>query len=456
MTASTPWLAKQVGLNRAVSLTLLSRIWSVLVGFVTIFFIGRFLTPAAQGYYFTFSSLIALQVFVELGLTYAIVQFASHEMSQLEWLRDGTVDGPAGAKKRLQSLLKFSFAWFGGAAFLMAAILVPLGAFVVGFDSSPGMPIKNVLVPWVCLVVLSSANLVVTAVVSLLEGCGQIVGVALLRLAQAVVSGIAIWCVLALGGVLFALVVQAAATLFIGVAWLALAYRPFLKDLLSFRSRMPGMDWRHEIWPFHWRLAISWTCGYLIFQLFNPLLFATHGPVAAGQMGLSLQIIGALNGVAMSWISTKAPLYGQMVARREGRALDQLFLRSLVQSSAVLLLCLIGAMTTLYAMHEMGSLLVKRLLPMSLMAWLAVIAMANHIVFAEAALLRAHKQDPFMLLSVINGLATALIAVFLIPAKGLEGAVASYAVGAIVIGLIGGTVIFFRKRRNWWLNDALP
>ena len=34
--------------------------------------------------------------------------------------------------------------------------------------------------------------------------------------------------------------------------------------------------------------------GYFIFQLFNPVLFATEGAVVAGQMGMTL---AALNGI---------------------------------------------------------------------------------------------------------------------------------------------------------------
>jgi len=454
--SASEWLSGKVGLNRAVSITLLARVWGAVVGLVTILFIGRYLTPTAQGYYYTFTSLIALQVFVELGLTYAIVQFASHEMAELTWRQDCTVDGPATSKKRLQSLLNFSMTWFGGAAVVFAAVLMPLGALVAGFDPGARESGQDVVQPWTWLVALSSGNLLVTAAMSVIEGCGHVVQMALLRLAQSVVAAGAAWAVLAGGGALLALVAQAGAMLVIGAAWLALAYRAFFADLLSFRSGVPGMSWWREIWPFHWRIAVSWVSGYLIFQLFSPLLFATHGPVAAGKMGLSLQVIGALNGVAMAWISTKLPMYGRMVARREGKALDHLFFRGLAQSSLVLLFCLATVLAGLWALREMGSPLAQRVLPLRLMAWMAAISLANHVIFAQAAVLRAHRKDPFMVLSVLNGAATALMALILIPAHGLDGAVAAYALATVLIGLTGGTAIFMRKRSLWWLNDARP
>lgn len=453
MSAST-WLGRHVGLNRAVSFTLLTRGWSVVSGLATVFFIGRFLTPAAQGYYYTFSSVIALQVFVELGLTYAIVQFASHEMAHLAWSPDRTVDGAAEAKKRLRSLTGFSLVWFGGAAGLMIVVLIPLGALTVSFDPAGSLALHDVLKPWAWLVVLSSASLIVAAATALLEGCGHVVEMAFLRLAQSLVATLAAWTVFAAGGALYALAAQAAGTLVVGGIWLVRAYQPFFRDLLVFRSSLPGMDWQREIWPFHWRIAVSWVSGYLIFQLFSPLLFVTQGPVAAGQMGLSLQIFGALNGVAMSWISTQTPLYGRMIARREGRALDRLFRRGLAQSTSVLLCCLLATLASLQLLSAMNSPFAQRVLPLPLMAFMAAIALANHVIFAEAALLRAHKQDPFMVVSVLNGLATALMAVALVPQYGLAGAVVSYGAATLLIGLGGGTVIFLRKRKTWWIKDV--
>lgn len=447
-------LAKHAGLTSAISFTLLTRGWSVASGLATIYFIGRFLTPAVQGYYYTFSSVIALQVFVELGLTYAIVQFASHEMASLTWRSDRTLDGAEGAKKRLKSLAVFSLAWFGGAALMMTVTLIPLGTLIMSLDSSSGLALKDVLPPWAWLVILSSANLLVTATLSLLEGCGQIVEVALLRLVQSLVATVTAWLVFAAGGALYALVTQAAGMLLVGSVGLFWKYRLFFRDLFALRSPLPGMAWGLEIWPFHWRIAVSWVSGYLIFQLFSPLLFVTHGPVAAGQMGLSLQIFGALGGLAMSWISTQIPRYGQMVARREGRALDRLFIRGLAQSSLVLIGCLLLALAALQWLSIMGFSIVQRVLPLPLMVCMAAITMANHVIFAEAALLRAHKQEPFMVVSVLNGLATALIAVALVPAYGLAGAVIAYGLATILIGLGGGTAVFLSKRKAWWAKDV--
>jgi hypothetical protein len=50
-----------------------------------------------------------------------------------------------------------------------------------------------------------------------------------------------------------------------------------------------------------------------------------------------------------------------------------------------------------------------------------------------------------MIISLLNGLGTAFLAVFLIPPFGAAGAVFSYALGAVLIALGGGTLIFSQK-----------
>ena len=437
------------GVDRAVFFTLLGRGWSIGAGLLTIIFITHFLTPELQGFYYTFNSLIALQIFAELGLNYAVIQFASHEMAKLSWLPGGTVTGDAEAKRRLQSLMHFAFSWFGVAALIMIVLLLPAGLYFFNTGNQAIISSHNVSVPWIFLVIFTAANLFVTAAAAILEGCGKVAQVALMRLWQSLFSVTMVWLVLTMGGHLYALTASSLMTAFIGAAWLWRSYGDFYKDLIAHRTISPGMSWRKEIWPFQWRIAVSWMSGYLIFQLIIPLLFKTHGPIVAGQMGMSLQIIGAMNGAAMAWISTKAPTYGQMIANKQRAELDALFARGLFQSLVFLIVSIVAVWTILYFLKEANSSYALRALPLPLFSLLFLASIANHIVFAEAAYLRAHKEEPFMLLSVLSGLTTAFLAIILVPSLGASGAVYSYVATALVIGLAGGTTVFLYKRKQW-------
>jgi len=50
-------LLKRIGIDRAIGFTILARTWASVAGLVTVALIARFLSPAEQGYYYTFGSL---------------------------------------------------------------------------------------------------------------------------------------------------------------------------------------------------------------------------------------------------------------------------------------------------------------------------------------------------------------------------------------------------------------
>ena len=122
----TRWLSA-LGLDRAVIFTVLARGWSSLAGIATLTLIARLLTRVEQGYYYTFYSLVALQIVFELGFSTVILQSASHEAAHLEIGTNGPVTGPAVPHARLASVLQKSVRWYSLGALLMIAVLLPVG-----------------------------------------------------------------------------------------------------------------------------------------------------------------------------------------------------------------------------------------------------------------------------------------------------------------------------------------
>jgi hypothetical protein len=74
--------------NRAVFYALALRGWQFVGGAVSVLLISLYFTKELQGYYYTFSSLVALQSFFELGLGAVLVAIASHESQPFRDWRD--------------------------------------------------------------------------------------------------------------------------------------------------------------------------------------------------------------------------------------------------------------------------------------------------------------------------------------------------------------------------------
>ncbi|MBI5387433.1 MAG: hypothetical protein HZA90_22465 [Verrucomicrobia bacterium] len=441
------WLG-WLGVDQAIFFNLLTRFWQAGAGFITLLFVARYLSPQEQGVYYTFNSVLALQVFFELGLTFVVMQFASHEMAHLEWTINGTLAGNSHAKARVASLLRLAANWYAVAAGSLILVVVPAGLLLFQRQASALDGVVYRL-PWTTLVVFAAGSLLISPIFATLEGLGKVAEVARFRALQEIVSTVLLWLALCSRWGLIAACVFQASRLLSGGLWLFARQRPFLLDLLRLRSRHCGIHWGREIWPLQWKIAISWISGYLITQLFNPILFVFQGPVLAGRMGMSLTLASGLSGAAMAWINTKAPLFGILVARKDYRQLDRIFFTALWRC---LLLGCVGAaalwLGVLYLGH-VGHPLSQRLLTPSQLALLLVISVMGLIVSAQATYLRAHKQEPFMVLSVVNGVLTGLSALWMGWRFGVTAMLAGYFFTMLLAGLGWGSLIFCRCRRLW-------
>lgn len=441
------WARHTLGLDRAIAFTVLARVWSSAAGIVTVLLIARFLSAAEQGYYYTFGSLVALQIVFELGFSIVILQLASHESAHLSISDDGVISGDPIAHERLASVLQKSVRWYSAMAGLMAIILIPSGFYFFSHHQHSTQPVAWRL-PWCMVVLAATLTFQIDPILSFLEGCGQVANVARLRLSQAVLGGLLMWSALALHHGLFAPAMMILGQVVAGTIWLQ-RRRGLLLGLFQHETTSHRIGWRTEVWPFQWRIAVSWICGYFIFQLFNPVLFAYKGPVAAGQMGMSLSIASALTSVAIAWVNTKAAPFGSMIARKDYAQLDKVFFQALRQSVGV---CAVGSLVvwlgTVY-LHAARLRFAERMLDPLSLGILLLATIINVIVFAEAVYLRAHKVEKFLSGSILGAMLVGSSTYWLGKRYGAIGMVSGYLAVGIVVGLGYNTFIFLKYRKLW-------
>jgi O-antigen/teichoic acid export membrane protein len=436
------------GIDRAIGYTVLARGWTGCAGLVTVALIARMLTPAEQGYYYTFGSLVALQIIFELGFSVVILQLATHEAAHLTIDASGVIFGPPAAHSRLASVLRKAIKWYSVAALLMAALLIPIGWHF--FSTSPGSHSGSIpwRLPWVCVVLASVVTFQIDPVFSFLEGCGYVARVARTRFTQSITGSALAWTALLLHHGLFAPALLISGQALAGLVWLG-RRRRMLLGLLRHPIGEHAIDWWKEVWPFQWRIAVSYGCGFFIFQLFNPILFRYWGPAAAGRMGMSLSLSNAIGSIAIAWINTKAAPFGAMIARREYGALDRVFFRSVTQTVA---LCGFGSLlvwTTTVLLNQHHIPFAQRLLPPLPLGLLLISMNINQVVSSMALYLRAHKQEKFLLNSVLGAVFLTLSTYFLGRRFGAIGMTSGQFASAIALGLGLGSYTFFKWRRIW-------
>jgi O-antigen/teichoic acid export membrane protein len=445
--SETPFIERTLsglGIDRAVGWTVAARVWSILAGPVSVILIAAHLSAEEQGFYYTFASIVAFQVMFELGLGLVIVQFASHEKAFLEWSSDGTLTGGDVEKGRLAALFRKTLRWYAVATALAAAALIIGGTI---FFAQKRTTVEGWSYPWIALAIFAGATLFLTPFLSLLEGCGRIIEIARVRTWQVIASNLAGWTVLLVGGALWASPAIMGASLLVGSAWVLWSHRRFFSDLL--RTRGGGISWRDEVWPFQWRIAVSWISSYFTFHLFIPVLFSSHGPATAGRMGMSLTLASAVFVVATSLLTTKVPIFGELIARRDFTALDARFFPAMWRSFGVMMLGAAALLGGTLLLRGIGHRWSERLLEPLPFALMLATFLINTLFFAETVYLRAHKQEPLLAIYIVSGIAVATCTLVLGRMYGATGMMLGYFITTLVISLGGGTWIFARKRREW-------
>jgi O-antigen/teichoic acid export membrane protein len=399
-----------------------------------------------QGYYYTFASLLALQIFLELGLASVITTFASHEWARLRRDGDGRVAGDQLALQRLSGLAVASLRWYAVAALIFLGVLALAGTLFL--DLHEGGPEVEWRRPWLLLCFASALSFPLTPTFALLQGCGQFDEVNRYRFIDSLGKSLVLWASIVAGAGLWSAGIAATFSALLAVGFLWLRYRTFFASLTAKDTRSPSVDWWREIFPLQWRVAVSWISGFFAFYLFTPVTFFFEGPEAAGQMGITWAVATGISGLASTWAQTRAPRFAQLVGERRFGELDRQATQIGTIGVIVSLLCGIAAIAVLMVLQSYAPSVALRFLPLGPVVLFLASDLLHQISVAQSTYLRAFKREPFMLLSLAFGAIVATGTVSLTPTVGVGGPAISYLI-AMIFALVAGTRIFVRARREW-------
>ncbi|MBZ8140432.1 hypothetical protein CLD22_11045 [Rubrivivax gelatinosus] len=245
---------------------------------------------------------------------------------------------------------------------------------------------------------------------AMIEGLGHVGQVARVRLAQSIIGYLALWAMLAMHAELWAAIATPLAAVCVTGYWI----RHHGTAPATFARRIESADhrihWRTDIFPFQWRIALSWISGYFMYNLFTPMAFMHAGPVAAGQLGLGLTIFSAVSTVGMSWVNARTPRLASLIGLGDRIALNREFRTVAVRSSVATALLAAVVVAGVQFLGVLQVPVAARLAPPWAMAFLAWTTSVNAVIFAMASYMRAHKEEPLLTMSLVSGALTLGIA----------------------------------------------
>lgn len=441
------------GIDRAIGYGVLTRIWSVLAGPLTIVFIATKFTKEQQGFYYTFASLLALQIFFELGLMTVIAQFASHEFTNLSWSEKGHVEGDPVSRSRFINLLCKAVIWFGVASLILVMVLIPAGLLFFRANGSMA-PYLAWRIPWMLAVIGTALNLFVTPFFAVIMGSGDVTTVNHRQMLGNIVGSCISWIAIGLNCGLYAVFAVSAGNILISWSYLV-KYKPELLKLvwhglnpIKLKESGNAISWWGEVWPMQWKIALSWIAGYFIFQLFNPVLFHYHGSIIAGQMGMTLSASNALLSMCITWMNSRSPEFAKLVALKKWEDFDRLFSRTMIHSVVV---AIIGALLGLLCIYYLQNnyTIGQRFLPISQVTMLLVATVITVVIYGFATYLRSHKQEPLLMVSLIGALLQGLATWYLGKHYASEGVMIGFLSISLFFSLPAVYIVWRTYKCRW-------
>lgn len=445
-------LIKSLGLDKSIALNVISRVVQGFSGILILYFIARNLSKEEQGYYFTFTSILAIQIFFELGLTGIITQFVAHENAHLVWTDKNEITGNTESISRLSSLLRLIVKWYILISIILFITLIITGNKFFGSltDNNSEIQWKN---PWILLSLFTCISFIFSPILAFFEGLEKIYEVIKVRLKQQVINIGLVILLLNFGFKLYSAPVASILSFIVIPLWVRKKSNWKILKEIWFKLDRWKINYQKEIFPFQWKIALSWVSGYFIFQLFNPVLFATEGPVVAGKMGMTLAVLNSIYALTFSWMSTKIPIFSKYIALKQYKKLDVLFYRTIKQSAFI---NGFGLAFFLFAIMLLNHFQVKihnekvsnRFLEYPFLIFMIIPFFLNHLVSSWATYLRCYKKEPMLIQSIVIGILCAFSTFYLGYKFGLGGLTFGYMTVSL-LSLIWAYLIFITKKKEW-------
>jgi polysaccharide biosynthesis protein len=395
-------LLNTLGIDGAILYTSSARIIQAGGSIITLLLIAKFLSKEEQGFYYTFTSVLTIQIFFELGLSGILTQFVAHEMAHIE-LENNIFKGEQKYISRLASIIHFSAKWYFIFALLLIIALI-LGGGIFFYKNTQGVEYIQWEVPWLMVSIFGGLNLLISPIMAILQGMHKVKEIAKLTFIQQIIVMIVSWISLILGAKLYLVAINLMMNFFILLILYGLSgYLKLLCNLLKYKVIEKINYWK-EIFPYQWKIALSWASGYFIFQALNPIVFSFYGAVIAGKLGMTITILNGILALVISWTSTKIPLWSSYIAKREYDELDKSVIYTIKKSTLVAFLGISGAIILIGGLQYFNLNLGNRFLPIELAFILLMTIPINNVINIWSASLRSFKKEPFLFVALMVGL----------------------------------------------------
>lgn len=369
--------------------TTLNQLARMALGPLILVLLPFFLSMEQQGFWFAMTSITAIMAFADMGLCTAVMQCSAHEYANLCKAQSKAPDEVQYHQTRIDTLLTYSIRRVGIILVLAIPSVLAVGFYILSAQNDHATQWAT---PWVLFCLASSASLLLTVILAYYEGWNDVARIQRVRALVALTNALLIAVGLVLGLELWTLPLATGLSTVLGFCFV---WKQCRNHLVFWRSTHTDLlkTWSREVSPLLSKYAMSWVGGYLMFQLFTPIVFRMEGSVAAGRVGLTISIFTAIFAISNIWSTYQMPRFSIAIALRDRRGLEKC-LSTALKGSLLTYAVLMTLVITLFLALQWHPKVVTRLLGIDAVIMLALAWLLQLIIHNLAVYVRAFKEDP--------------------------------------------------------------
>lgn len=277
-------------------------------GLGTALMVTHFLSPAEQGYYYTFGSLLSSYIIFDLGLSTYILQKSAQLSSAVTIDANGKIH-PQGEKRNyFVAFTQWTIRLYSYAGVATFFILGPLGLLILSQNDNQNN--FNYTIAWLLITATISISMPTIGFFAILEGAGKLTETYSLRIGQYFFGTLFAWLLIASGNSLFAQAMPFIAAIVLCYVCFHLKYKKnFYISIMN-----SNYSFNSLVLPNSKYTASILSSNYIFLNA--PILIAyAHGHVeTAGQLGLAIIIANVGGAIAMSSTTSQMPEIIKLIA----------------------------------------------------------------------------------------------------------------------------------------------
>jgi hypothetical protein len=164
------------------------------------------------------------------------------------------------------------------------------------------------------------------------------------------------------------------------------------------------VSWGNENWGFQWRIAGTWMSRYFLESGIAPLALHLNGPIVAGQVGMTFQMVRMIGGIANNWTVVRIPAWGAMAARGMWVELNSAWALAARRNVTFCVSGLALFLCSLFYLPLVSPDFSARFLPFGASGGLVVGWMLYSLWLVSAHYTRALRMEPYVFMHVLVGL----------------------------------------------------